>query len=1207
MNKIYKVIWSKVRNCWVVVSELAKGQGKNKSSGATSLLSVLVMTTLLSSGVVQVQALTQQEKDEVKNEVAKYLLDKIAHGGEIPGVDPEYGPTNFPEAIANRIFYYNDVSSKIGEKLKRDGLTLRYFGVRPDYHEPSRDYLERYAKSDWTNENNDGAFGAHSMALGYRAFSEAKHGVAIGRSALAGGALWKGDYSGDGGVAIGNHAWALGDKSVSVGNDARAVHKGIAIGIQAEAGLDEDDNTADWSTAPDFTPKPGKSIQYDPKSKLPYVTSDLTKKFGAIAIGTDAKAHGRHSTAIGTGSKAKGNYAWSLGFESEASGGEAIAFGNNAAAKGRGAIAIGSAYESSSDGAKAYSADTIAIGRDAIAGDANDTTTQYNTIAIGPNAKAQPNYANKKVTDAVLVGANTAVSDEGGTAVGSGAVAFGTNATALGHEAKAVYENSVSIGSNTRADVADGVALGSDSAVNGNYSGGKAGRDGYDPSSQNIKSPVWQSTKASVSVGKNVYDYNLKKQLIETRQIINVAAGTEDTDVVNVAQLKSLQSKAWNDLAEAKNQLGARIATNTGNITKLSTRVGTNEGDIGRLKTDVNTNDRRIRYLYDNMPFMHYVSINEENTNKTTDNRRNNGAKKVGSIAIGVNTHAYGEDAVALGYNSFTRGQGSVIIGETSGHSTLATAKLKDGQFDQSIIVGSQNEVYALEKDLGGREDTILGSKNNITESHGTFVRGVGNTVYDAYNDEVMTAAEKKKLEAYLREDENAEGPIGLFEKERSHVTVDGDGNSVAGAIYTRVSGVSNDLSNTEGKSRLSYNIITGNRNTLTDSSHNLILGDNHELENVNGNIIIGSLKTKAKTTASNATILGNDANVSVEGGVALGTGSVADTAAGALGYISLNPEKAKTIEDGYKAMGAGDAYEYHAAKLPQRAKFYEKCVQKYEEAVKKHAQETDAGKRKILEKTVSRAKRSMENALKAKQESEEVVSLEAAWKSTQGAVSVGSYTADSDGIKRLETRQITGVAAGTKDSDAVNVAQLKASTTRYFSVNEVTPKTTYTISFPYTRLDEWGYSVHGNQINDGAKGEGAVAVGENAEALQKYGSAFGYGAKAKKEQSLALGLRAEAEGSGSVAMGGFSIVEQTGQNSLALGQHSRVTAANSVALGAESFVGKLDDIKTDAYLTGDKDKFTADNGVVSVGRTGYKKWTKTWKFDDDEKNIKSF
>ena len=321
MNKIYKLIWSKTKNCLVVASELAKGYGKNKSRIKNSLLAIFVMSALLAGGVADVQALTQQEKEEVKNEVAKYLLDKIAHGGEIPGAKAEYGPTNFPDAIANRIFYYSDISDKIGEKLKHDGLTLRYFGVRPEYHEPSRTYLERYANKDWTNVDNDGAFGAHSMALGYRAFSEAKHGVAIGRSALAGGSKDKDGYGGDGGVAIGNHAWALGDKSVSVGNDARAVHKGIAIGIQAEAGLDEDDNTTDWSTAPGFTPKPGKSIQYDSKTKLPYVTSDLRDKMGAIAIGIDAKAHGNHSTAMGVGAKAKSRYAWSFGYSSEASGG----------------------------------------------------------------------------------------------------------------------------------------------------------------------------------------------------------------------------------------------------------------------------------------------------------------------------------------------------------------------------------------------------------------------------------------------------------------------------------------------------------------------------------------------------------------------------------------------------------------------------------------------------------------------------------------------------------------------------------------------------------------------------------------------------------------------------------------------------------------------------------------------------------------------
>ena len=1063
MNKIYKLIWSKVKNCWVVTSEMAKGHGKNKSRVQNSLLAAFVTAALLAGGVTDVQALTQQEKEEV----AQYLLDKIAHGGEIPGVDATRGSTNFPDAIAHRIFYYNDISNKIGEKLKKDGLTLRYFGVRPDYIEPSRDYLERYAKTDWTNVDNDGAFGAHSMALGYRAFSEAKHGVAIGRSALAGGSKrGENDYGGDGGVAIGNTAWALGDKAVSIGNDARAVHKGIAIGIQAEAGLDENDNTTDWSTSPGFTPKPGKSIQYDPKTKLPYVTSDLRDKMGAIAIGIDAKAHGNHSTAMGVGAKAKSRYAWSFGYSSEASGVGSIAFGSRATAKGTSAIAIGSGnYDQPNGGAQAYSEDTIAIGRGAKAGNEDDTATTYNTVAIGREARA---YGK----NSIALGGTANVGDiwqkqlaDGGTAIGSSANAALENATAIGHNSIAYAKDAVTLGANTRADIDGGVALGSESNV-GSYadsSYGKAGKVGYDPLGTDADgTSTWKATKAAVSVG------NQQKDI--TRQIVNVAAGTDNTDAVNVAQLKTLGRKAWKDLAAAKDELGARIATNTTSITALSGKVRTNTQDIGRLKTDVSTNDTRIRYLYDNMPFMHYVSVNEGNTNKTTDNRKNDGAKAVGSIAIGVNAHSRGEDAVTLGYNSFSRGQSSVIIGETSTHMSSATKPIKDGQFEQSIIVGSQNEIYALEKDLGGREDTILGSKNEITESHGTFVRGVGNTVYDAYNDEVMTADEKKQLEGYLRKDEDApESPIGLFEKERSHVTVDGDGNSVAGAIYTRVSGVSNDLSNTEGKSRLSYNIITGNRNKLTDSSHNLILGDNHELENVNGNIIIGSQKTKTKTEKSNVTILGNDANVSVEGGVALGTGSVASTAAGAFGYDPAT-DKASTTDN-------------------------------------------------------------------------------AKWKSGNGAVSVGNADA---------TRQITNLAAGLADTDAVNVAQLKNSKTTveagdYVTVTQKTEDgkgTTYTVKGPKVAVAKDEKNLVVDDIMDGDK-------------------KVGYQLKLKKDLTGLTSVSSEA----------FKVGDKTYINSQGINANSNkiTNVAAGAADGDAVNFKQLSDVKT---------KVEANEGNITTNKT---------------------
>lgn len=1079
MNKIYKLIWSKTKNCWVVASELAKGHGNNKSRVKNSLLAVFVMTALLAGGVADVQALTQQEKEEIKNEVALDLLDKIAHGGEIPGAKAEYGPTNFPDAIANRIFYYNDVSSKIGEKLKKDGLTLRYFAVRPDYIEPSRDYLERYAKSDWTNVNNDGAFGAHSMALGYRAFAEAKHGVAIGRSALAGGSKDKDGYHGDGGVAIGNHAWALGDKSVSVGNDARAVHKGIAIGIQAEAGLDEDDNTTDWSTAPGFTPKSGKSIQYDPKTKLPYVTSDITQKFGAIAIGTDAKAHGRHSTAIGTGAKAKAHYASSFGFGSEASAMDSVAFGNNATAKGLGAIAIGSDHESSSGGAQAYSGDTIAIGRSAMAGNENDTATVYNTVAIGREARA---YGK----NSIALGGTANVGDvwqkqlaEGGTAIGSSANAALENATALGYKSIAYAKDAVTLGANTRADIDGGVALGSESNV-GSYSSpsyGKAGKVGYDPLGAGAdETSTWKATKAAVSVG------NQQKDI--TRQIINVAAGTDNTDAVNVAQLKALQSKAWKDLVASENKLGARIATNTTSITNLSGRVRTNEGDIGRLKTDVSTNDSRIRYLYNNMPFLHYVSVKSEGMAPNEGNYKNDGASKRGAIAIGAHTSSDGDGAVALGAHSFVRGQGSVIVGENSDNYT-GGLKAKEGQFDQSIILGSDNTIFAQSAENGGREDKVIGNMNRVEESHGTFVRGTGNFVYDAYNNEALTDEDKQKEQDFLDPIDGGD-PTGLFQKGRSHVSVEGDGNLVSGALYTQVSGVGNEISNSQpdenGPStpRVTYNIVTGNRNTVVDSSHNLILGDNHELENVNGNIIIGSLTTKAKTEKSNVTILGNDANVSEDGGVALGTGSVASTAAGIAGYDPLTGEaSAKTTST---------------------------------------------------------------------------------WKSGNGAISVGT----SD-----KTRQITNLAAGIQDTDAVNVAQLKALNTKVDNLPS--------IHYFSVKADDSKKPADTNWNNDGATGNKAIAIGQKAKSEGYAAVAMGASAHtgANAHYSLALGMKSDAAGFANIALGNEAKA-QAAMYATAIGQEAAVTKNQGIAIGTTA--------KTDAengISFGTQAKSLANRGIA--------------------------
>ena len=1079
MNKIYKLIWSKTKNCWVVASELANSHAKSTSGRVKgSVLAASVLTVLLGSALFPMDAVYAADpvadgqthyvsvgvKQGEKIKVRKNVYDANGHFLRVEEEEVEIDPTKNYNPPANP--------------------SVNFIGIGAD--------LSQYGNGSVGVGFKSGA-AEYGTALGTNARAGSLGDVAIGWQAFTSGYVGNaGQYTAPNKIAIGTQSTVLeengisigtksktGDKnSIAIGNEAETGNAGgeasndsiaignkakiqgqhnVAIGSGVTVGVGEKDSASSYVVAIG-----SDSHAYDTDSIV--IGGNSTVRENATVIGNRSKA-GMESVVLGSGIEA-GEWSIAIGLESKAHN-HAIAMGWNSDVSGEYAIGIGEEAKSFSNKsvsmgyrAHAYVGESLAIGNSALVGGERITETAYNALsdaekknyihdsygdfyfkkdnksyystAVGPQARAYGKNAT------ALGSANVGSIGEGrmadgGTAVGSKANAAYENATALGFKSIAFAKDAVTIGANTRTEVEGAVALGSESQATVG-----AGVYGYDPYDESRKqdAPTWKSTKGAVSVGKNVYDYNLKKYVEETRQITNVAAGTENTDAVNVAQLKNLKYKLNDDLTDAKGDLNRKITANGNRITSLSNKVDGNTDNINNLKQQRLTDIKNINQSIEGHT-TRFVSVNRENTNDTSDNYLNNGATEIGSIAIGHNAHANGKQAVTLGYNSFTKGQGSVIIGETS-LQTTGGDPAKNGQFDQGIIVGSQNKVYAREADLGGREDTILGSKNNITDSHGTFVRGVGNYVADAYNDEVMTADEKKQLEGYLRDNEDApESPVGLFEKERSHVTVDGDGNAVAGAIYTRVSGVSNEISNSDGKPRVSYNIVTGNRNTVIDSSHNLILGDNHELENVNGNIIIGSLTKKAKTKASNVTVLGNDANVSVEGGVALGTGTVADTAAEVAGYDPLTGEAS-----------------------------------------------TETGP---------------------------------AWKSGNGAVSVG--TAD-------KTRQITNLAAGMADTDAVNVAQLKAikqkidnGAIHYFSV----------------RSDDSVAPEGTNWNNDGASGHNAVAIGSFAKAMQK--------------SATAVGAKTAAAGKGANAYGGGIAA---GEGTVAIGQNA--VAASKPGITQEEY-----------------------------------------------------
>ena len=280
----------------------------------------------------------------------------------------------------------------------------------------------------------------------------------------------------------------------------------IAIGAGSEAGdrqpTDEGQSVAIGAEA-DATGSRGIAI--GKKAKATFVqgiaigeNAETTSSLG-LAIGASAKAH-YSAIALGLQANASEFYSLAFGNNSTASGKNSIAFGKEAQATESQSIALGFKSSSLKDG-------SISIGSSANA-------SHYDSIAFGSSAQALGNRS-------IALGFQSSASNAGSLSIGS--------------SSEASYENGVALGRYAKAQAAYGVALGADSVANR-----ASGQTGYVPSVGKITStstPTWKSTLGAVSVGSGTEGSE------KTRQIIHVAAGSEDTDAVNMAQLKASQTK----------------------------------------------------------------------------------------------------------------------------------------------------------------------------------------------------------------------------------------------------------------------------------------------------------------------------------------------------------------------------------------------------------------------------------------------------------------------------------------------------------------------------------------------------------------------------------------------------------------------------------------------------------------------------------------
>lgn len=364
-------------------------------------------------------------------------------------------------------------------------------------------------------------------------------------------------------IVIGKDAEARGIGCVAIGNEAKAKDgDGVAIGQKASASVQGSIAIGNTATA----------IELE-----------------AIAIGRDAAASGKDSIAIGADTKATQRYSVAIGNDIDFTAEAGTAVGQQAYASAKDATAIGhmTNVNLDEDWKEAHPGQrrnagmqSTAIGVSAGSWGDYSTAVGSHSKAEGKNATALGMYSKAEGTSATALGGFSKAEGNYATALGSSSQAKGYLATAIGYKSQANADRSTALGYNSQANVEYGTALGFSSKVTafqgvaiGDFSvadreSGVVGA--FAPEGEDSLTRTWKANAGAVSVGING---------TLTRQITNVAAGSEDTDAVNVAQLKRAMENVNINFVAGEGIVIETVKGNDGTTYKISTNIIGSETD----------------------------------------------------------------------------------------------------------------------------------------------------------------------------------------------------------------------------------------------------------------------------------------------------------------------------------------------------------------------------------------------------------------------------------------------------------------------------------------------------------------------------------------------------------------------------------------------------------------------------------------------------
>ena len=509
------------------------------------------------------------------------------------------------------------------------------------------------------NENGNGS--QASVALGYN--SQA-WGTTVGSTVNPSVAVGTGSYAeGNSALALGTRSWAKGSYNVSVGRESKSSQDyGIAIGYQADV----------------------SAIHGMALGERAAASGQI-----AVAVGANAKATGANSYAGGFNAASGGTSSVALGESATSSGDTSVAIGKNTVASGGDAVSIGTASQ-------ATGTDSLALGKNAKAKNGD-------TIAIGQDAEAS-------LLNAVALGKTSKATGASATALGPQSTASATFATAIGMRSVANQEYAIAIGGGSEATVARGVALGTYSKADT-----ASGASGYDANANRtnkyagLTGNTLTSTWGAVSIGDGT----------NTRQMIGLAAGTKDTDAVNVAQLKSVNLAFTGDNSSSGdvNLANSKLAV-TGDTTYVTTTAANQGITVKGVKKDITVSNGTASASAGMADARNVAeAINQANADQKITYKANGSTANSVKLSDGLN---------------FTNGTSTVATVGTNGQVTydLNAATKKSIDDSQAAV----KRTISLGADSGTRSSQSLNNSNvdfNVKGASGSYITTsmTGNTV----------------------------------------------------------------------------------------------------------------------------------------------------------------------------------------------------------------------------------------------------------------------------------------------------------------------------------------------------------------------------------------------------------------------------------------------------------------------------------------------